>query len=393
MDTENTGAQRNKAHPFDPRNRMCLLQWLDGTSNEATAKDIEYQSNRFFDEHLSECQEALDSVEWLVGFNLKYDLHWLQRYGINFKNKKVWDCQLVHFCITRQGSRYPSLNEVAEYWGLPTKLDVVASEYWELGLDTDEVPFDILEEYGKHDVWLTREIFRKQIDVIRNLTKTNKELYTTIRIALEDLLVIQKMEWYGIFFNKEKSIADGEALQQRVLSLYDNLREAADIPDWLQINWGSNQQISAVLYGGNIKYTTIEEYEFAYKDPKKGVVTKQRKVSKEHELPRLVSPLRGSEMAKEGIYAVDEGTLRKLRGSKKVKHIIELLLELAKIEKLISTYYLGFPARFDKMGWTNTIHSSLNQCVAVTRRLSSGNPNLQNIPPVFKDCFISRFTS
>jgi hypothetical protein len=70
------------------------------------------------------------TAEILVGFNIKFDLHWLRKYGINFVGKRVWDCQLVHFILTGQQDTYPSLNSVAAYYDLGSKLDVVATEYW-----------------------------------------------------------------------------------------------------------------------------------------------------------------------------------------------------------------------------------------------------------------------
>ena len=74
-------------------------------------------------------------------FNGKFDLAWLRRYNIDFSSCRIWDCQLVHFILTGQKESYPSLNEVAEYYGLGTKLDQVKEEYWNNGIDTPRYSF------------------------------------------------------------------------------------------------------------------------------------------------------------------------------------------------------------------------------------------------------------
>ena len=128
----------------------------------------------------------MNEADVLVGFNIKFDLHWLQRYGIDFKTKRVWDCQLVQFIIMNQSNPYPSLNGTAEYYELGTKLDEVKENYWKNGIDTDKIPYDILDEYLKQDVELTYSVFIEQHD----LTQGKERL---ISLHNQDLLVLQDM--------------------------------------------------------------------------------------------------------------------------------------------------------------------------------------------------------
>jgi len=77
-------------------------------------------------------------------------------------------------------------------------------------------------------------------------------------------------------------------------------------------------------------------------------------------------------MAKEGKFATDEGTLRKLRGNRKV---LDMILELSKLQKLNGTYYRGLVKTRKEMNWEEgLLHGNLNQTTAATGRLSSSKP-------------------
>lgn len=378
FDTENTGALRNKANPFDPRNECVLLSYRDPDVGTTSIDPID----------MDEFRQKVDTTDWIIGFNLKYDMHWGRRYGVSFKGKKLWDVQLVHFILTGQKNAYPSLNEVAEYYGLPCKLDVVKTEYWEVGLDTDQVPWDILLEYCEHDVWLTEQCARRQMQEYRNCSR---QLQTTIRVALDDLHALQEMEWNGFYYNQNRSFEEASVLLERAGEIKQSLGTLTNTAE-LNINWGSTDQVSAVLYGGTVKRIENETYLFEYKDPRKQPIQKTRKVEKFYELPRIVAPAKGSELKKEGVWATNEGALRSLKANKRVKVVIDLLLELAKLDKLVDTYFLGMPKKIEEYGWSDSfIHTNLSSCVTKTGRLASGKPNLQNIPSPNKICFESRF--
>ena len=378
FDCEASGATRNRANPFDPRNECVLLSYRDPDVGTTSIDPID----------IDEFRQKVDTTDWIIGFNLKYDMHWGRRYGVSFKGKKLWDVQLVHFILTGQKNAYPSLNEVAEYYGLPCKLDVVKTEYWEVGLDTDQVPWDILLEYCEHDVWLTEQCARRQMQEYRNCSR---QLQTTIRVALDDLHALQEMEWNGFYYNQNRSFEEASVLLERAGDIKQSLGTLTNTAE-LNINWGSTDQVSAVLYGGTVKRIENETYLFEYKDPRKQPVQKTRKVEKFYELPRIVAPAKGSELKKEGVWATNEGALRSLKANKRVKVVIDLLLELAKLDKLVDTYFLGMPKKIEEYGWSDSfIHTNLSSCVTKTGRLASGKPNLQNIPSPNKICFESRF--
>jgi len=125
----------NKGNPFDVTNKLVSVAWTDGTTHNCVHPDSE---------GLRLLQQAINSAELLIGFNIKFDLHWLRRYGIDTLDKRVFDCQVAEYVISRQRTKYPSLATCLEKYELPQKTDVVKTEYWEKSIDTDAVPWDIL---------------------------------------------------------------------------------------------------------------------------------------------------------------------------------------------------------------------------------------------------------
>lgn len=153
FDTETT--IKNKGHPFTPENKLICLgyKWL---GEKTIVEDYDDElSNRF--------NAVLASASLVVGFNLKFDLHWIRRIGCNLDNiKAVWDVQLAYFMLNCQNKPYPSLNEVTEEYGFDQKIDGIKNEYWDKGIDTDAIPKDVLHEYVAKDVELTEDCFKHQ---------------------------------------------------------------------------------------------------------------------------------------------------------------------------------------------------------------------------------------
>jgi DNA polymerase I-like protein with 3'-5' exonuclease and polymerase domains len=152
--------------------------------------------------------------------------------------------------------------------------------------------------------------------------------------------------------------------------------------------WSSPSQLSAVLYGGTIKEEYKEEYEYTYKDGH--VAKKLRNAVRELHFPQLVKPLPNTK--NNNGYSTDEGTLKKLKSSGKAKQIISLLLRKRELDKAVGTYYHGLPKLIQEKGWEgNLIHGQLSHCRAATGRLSSKEPNQQNLDYGVRECIITRF--
>ena len=379
LDVETTIS--NKGNPFDETNKLCYIGLLGSTCRTIS---IEYDSEPYRHK-LQEVQEEIDKAEILVGFNIKFDLHWLRKYGINFVGKRIWDCQLVHFILTGQQYPYPSLNSVSAYYDLGSKLDVVAQEYWGNKIDTPNIPRDILEEYLIGDLQLTQKVYEKQREEIASHAKGMQRL---ISLHNQDLLILQEMEYNGLLFDEEQSNILAKELEEQIKKIDDILYEYHSL---VEFNPNSTEHLSSFLYGGTI---TVKRKEVVgvFKTGARAGQQKERWVEHEINFEKLVNPLKGSELEKEGYYSTDEQTLKSLKGSKKAKEIIELLLHRAILEKRLSAYYKGLVDLRKDMNWhEGRLYGQLNQCVARTGRLSSSKPNLQNFDGEIKTLFRSRY--
>jgi DNA polymerase I-like protein with 3'-5' exonuclease and polymerase domains len=376
MDTETTTS--NKGNPFDESNRLCYVGLKDSNIH---LYDIDYSDRP---DNVAEIQERINSCSTLIGFNIKFDLHWIRKYGISFSNCRIWDCQLVHFILSGQRDSYPSLNGVAAHYGLGTKLDVVASQYWDLGIDTPDIPREILEEYLSGDLTLTEQVYLKQVKEL----ESRPELKRLVSLHNQDLLVLEEMEYNGLLYDSVKSEELACELEERIRNLDTILYQYHNCDSF---NPNSNDHLSCLLYGGALNLRRREVIGFFKTGARAGEV-KEKWIDYQLELPRLVKPLKGSELAKEGYWSTDEQTLRNLNSSRKSKEVIELLLTRAELEKRVSTYYRGLLKLSETMKWKeHHIHGQLNQCVARTGRLSSSRPNLQNFDGEIKGLFYSRY--
>lgn len=394
----------NEGSPFTQSNKLCLLGIKD--IHGYTTYDIEY-SGKPYGSALKEIKQRLEAADLVVGFNLKFDLHWITRYVPDILIRSVFDCQLAEFLLSSQREVFPSLDGTCNRYGLGSKHDVVKLEYWNNGIDTPLVPPDILEPYLKQDVELTEKLFNTQKDLLQG---NMRKLFW---LQCQDLLILQEMEKNGLLFDKGRAAELGKECQERLGEIDVLLRQLAGTES---INFNSDDQLSCLLYGGFIPCRYREVYTRELKSGE--VVQRERWSVKYEELPRLVKPLPRTEGAAskgkdedvlqlenmvraeagkapiQRLYSVAEPVLRRLRPTKRGKKIIDLLLERAKVAKLDSTYYTGLIKKMDEHGWEDGyIHGKFNQVVARTGRLSSSDPNLQNIAGDMKVLFKSRYAS
>lgn len=376
----------NRGNPFTASNKMISysIKELGGDVRFSYYTDIDFIT----------ALRSVSEARLLVGFNIKFDLHWANRYGVQPNPRaRVWDCQIAEFIITGQKGAYPSLNDCAEKYGLGRKDDKIA-QYWAIGVDTDDIPPDELRVYGNLDVDLTYQIYLKQYEVM-----TEKQRKLCLVMGL-DLLVLREMEANGVRFNSGLCAEKEKDVGERLRVVEEELLAFAPDP---RINLGSGQQLSALLYGGayEVEWVESEETKVYKSGIKKGQeYIKQHKESKVLTCEPLFTPLRKTEYARKytvGLaeytaYQTNEDVLKQLRAtSKKQKRIIELLLLRAEYAKLMDTYYGALPVLLETMEWGDTIYGQYNQCVAATGRLSSSRPNMQNFSGEVDELLVTRY--
>lgn len=343
-------------------------------------------------------QQMFDWADLIIGFNIKFDLTWARRSGVNFEGKRIYDVQLTEFVLSNQTETYPSLNGCAAKYGLGEKLDIVKTEYWEKGIDTPDIPHYILSEYCEGDVKLTYACFIYQQELLKSQPLKRKLL----NLQFQDLLVLQEMEWNGLKYDETKSIELGNEVAEKLNEI--NSRLNSYFPD-IPINWGSGDHTSACLYGGRIRID-YQEPNGVYKTGIKVGQVKMVWKEKFFNLPRLVEPLPKTESVitskldddsvklKKGfrVYSTNEATLLSLNVKGKAASVIQDILLRSKLEKLRGTYYHGLPAMAREMDWPDDeLHGQYHQVVARTGRLSSSQPNQQNTPPEVDALIYSKY--
>lgn len=376
LDTETTIF--NKGNAFDARNEVCFV----GIGDKLF--DVQYTDHPY-GETLHEIQKEIDEADLLLFINAKFDLHHLRKYGIDFAHKKIWDCQLVDFMLEAQTTSYPSMNSMAEKYGLPLKDDKIA-EYWKEGIDTKDIPLDELCAYLKHDLETTYKIYEFQKELVEGRTKTFQRL---VSLMNQDLIVLQDIEFNGFYFNEDACKEKAQELSATI----DNLRmELHDYHSIEEFNTESGDHISALLYGGTIVIPS-KVLVGVYKTGDRKGEDKYGWHDSSYSLPRLFNPLPRTELKKEGYWATGEDVLKQLKSRDKAsKRVVEIILTLAKLEKIVGTYYNGLPKLRETMNWSkNMLHGNLNQVTARTGRLSSTKPNLQNLAGDAKSIFTTRY--
>lgn len=380
VDVETTTS--NKGHPFDPRNKLVSYATLNNTSCR-----FKYHSDPDFNNRF---EEDPDEV---VGFNIKFDLHWLYPSGC-VPDFKVWDCQLAEHVYTGQKAQFISLNECLERYELETKLDVV-KDLWEAGVNTDEIAPNILQEYNVWDVRQEQALYVVQQKLL------NDKQRNLVYLLGEDLKVLVAIERAGLLFDTEGAQKALTEYKQTVLGLEEQLNKALPVIEHGQFNWDSGDHLSCFLYGGVINFDWYTESETTYKSGiKKGTPYLKRSWQVESvTFKGLFKPLEGTEVAKTKdkpdavvrYYQTDSPTLQSLRGPKESKYFVSLLQKRSETQKLVEMLESLFKQFEDKQWKNNLVHGQYNQNVAVTGRLSSSGPNMQNIPPEIDRFFISRY--
>lgn len=367
----------NKGHPFDARNFAVSYATLETVGGESNS-NFRYYLDPDFSSFL--CDRVADATV-LVGFNLKFDLHWLRNLSskCNLSRVKIWDCQLAEFIYSGQEARYASLNETCEKYGLPTKINLV-EDHWNRGIDTRDIPVPILEEYNRWDVQLTKMLFDVQQGL---LSERQKRL---VWLEGEDLKALQAAEYAGIRFDTEKATQRLAKYKSDVEAIDNRLSEY--LPDGIPkmgFNYNSGDHLSALLYGGTIVFSYATETPAVYKSgEKKGQNYIQRKWHKiSVDFPQRFKPLEGTEVKKTKdnptasvrFYQVDAPTLSQLKTrDKDSRQILTLLQERAAATK-VAEMIESVLNLMEKKNWDKGyIHGQFNQNVVITGRLSSSAP-------------------
>ena len=264
-----------------------------------------------------------------VGQNMKYDMLVLMNYDIKVKGK-MFDTMVAHYVIQ------PELRHNMDYMA-STLLNYTTIHIEEIigakGKNQknmrDLSPNDVYE-YACEDADVTLKLKNILADKLKE--KECEELFYNIEMPL--VPVLTKMEYDGVCLDTESLKESAKRFTEELINIEKEITELAG----QEFNISSPKQVGEILFD---KMKIVEK-------PKK---------------------------TKTGQYVTSEEVLQSLKGKHK---IVERILDYRGLKKLLSTYIEALPELINPR--TGKIHTSFNQTITVTGRLSSSNPNLQNIP-------------
>lgn len=264
-----------------------------------------------------------------IGQNIKFDILVLKKYNIHVCGK-LFDTMIAHYLLN------PELRHNMDYLA-EIYLDYQTIHIEELigpkgknQKSMREVPTETICDYAAEDADITLQL--KNI-LEKELKKQEIEpLFYNVEMPL--IYVLADMEWTGVKLDTKALNQSAEELRLRLNEIEKEIFDAA----------GSEFNINSAKQVGEILFDKLK------------IVEKAKKT-------------------KTGQYTTSEETLENLRG----KHpIVGKILEYRGLKKLLSTYIDALPELINPN--TGKIHTSFNQTITATGRLSSSNPNLQNIP-------------
>ncbi len=400
LETTTKESYKRTANPFDFANRIVAT----GSKIQGEKIILEYLTEsppvHLFLHRLGKCQ-------LLIGHNIKFDLLYLWQEPVLqqwlLAGGKIWDTQLVEYMLSGQTHTYPSLDQCSLKYGGTIKDDRIKA-LWKAGACTTEIPKDMLLEYLAHDVKNTELVYLAQLEEL----KKNPKLFKLVELQMDGLLATTEMEYNGMHIhlntanaNKNYLISELDKMDRSIISY---IRKTIPYIQEGHLNLNSNQHISALFFGGKIKYTYKEVVGVFKTGERKGQTKyvntesyyEPKGITKPHHAWKPVpsiNPNTGMPKPWNGVYSVDEGTLTAL--SKRGVKLAVLLLERRSLAKELNTYYESMIKLVQPDG---KIHHSLNHTSTATGRLSSTKPNLQNIPREsasdwdVKQVFTSRYT-
>lgn len=267
-------------------------------------------------------------ITW-IGQNLKYDLLVLKWYGVELKGA-MYDTMLAHYVVEPEGRRSMDLLS-AQYLGYePVHIEELIGKKGKNQGNMRDVEIEKVKDYAAEDADITLQLKHALHPLLKE--KEVEKVFYEVENPL--VKVLTDMEFEGITVDVDFLREYSKELEREAKQYEENVYSAAN----MRFNLSSPKQLGEVLF------------EVLKLDPK-------------------------AKKTKTGQYATGEDVLLKLAAA---NPIVSDILGYRELTKLRSTYVEALPQLINSK--TGRVHTSYAQAVAVTGRLSSNNPNLQNIP-------------
>ncbi len=270
-----------------------------------------------------------DSAKTWIGHNIKYDMLVLRWYS-HFLAGPVFDTMLAHYVIDPEGKR--SMDQLSEQYlhYEPVHIEELIGKKGKGQGNMRDVELDKIREYAVEDADITLQLQKVLLPLLKE-REVEKVFYEVENPLVK---VLTDMEFEGIRIDEGFLNEYSKELEREAKLSEENVYKLAGV----RFNLSSPKQLGEVLF------------EKLQLDPK-------------------------AKKTKTGQYATGEDVLLKLSHQ---NPIVEDILAYRELTKLKSTYVDSLPLLINKK--TGRVHTTYAQAVAVTGRLASNNPNLQNIP-------------
>lgn len=279
---------------------------------------------------VNEFKEILENKDIKkVGQNIKYDILVLKWYGISVQGE-LFDTMLAHYLIDPDSRHNMDLLSENYLGYSPVSITSLIGSKGKNQGNMRDVDVEKLKEYAAEDADITLQLKNKFEPILQsvNAEKLANEIENPLIYVLADI------EHEGVRIDQNALADFSKTLETEVRQIEQNIYEKAGV----KFNIASPKQLGEVLF------------DKLQLDPK-------------------------AKKTKTGQYQTGEDVLIQLAGK---SDIVADILDFRQLQKLKSTYVDALPLMINKK--TGRIHTSYNQAVASTGRLSSNNPNLQNIP-------------
>lgn len=275
LEVENHEYYGSKASPYCPDNYVVESAWridttqADGTTTVGATQSVRFNSRADF----LAGNSAAEGCRWfhipedcwlIVAHNAAYEISWFLTYqrqqfeAFLKRGGRVFCTMHGEYIASDFQSMYPSLDETAPKYGGTHKVDGVKI-LWEQGVLTSQIDPVLLHDYLVNgDIPNTALCFYGQC---ATFAQRNQMQYVWER--MDALLAWAYCEWFGLFVNMPIARKNQEEQEQRILEIKQELQQyiPKDLPETLNFNFGSDFHMSALVYGGPIKYRKKVPYD------------------------------------------------------------------------------------------------------------------------------------
>ena len=275
LETQNNEYYGSKASPYCPDNYVVESAWridttqADGTTTVGATQSVRFNSRLEF----ISANSAPTGCQWLnipedcwliVAHNAAYEISWFLTYqrqqfeAFLKRGGRVFCTMHGEYIASDFQSMYPSLDETAPKYGGTHKVDGVKI-LWEQGVLTSDIDPVLLHDYLVNgDIPNTALCFYGQCGIF---AERNQMQYVWER--MDALLAWAYCEWFGLFVNMPVARQNQAEQEQRIREIKQELQQyiPKDLPETLDFNFGSDFHMSALVYGGPIKYRKKVPYD------------------------------------------------------------------------------------------------------------------------------------